>query len=273
MNSFETPKAEITCKRMVPLLGTLVRIELRSSRLASEELRILAQRAFDRIAEIERKMSYFNPTSDVARFNRSSVGDVTEITEETATVLRCAEDLRLATAGLFNVVSGQGLTQESAFELIRSDFGAPLLIKKCECEIDLGGIAKGYAVDEAYSVILGHPEHNVIFGSINAGGDLFLFESEEKAIPIQIGVGEYRSYRSFNFKIGALATSSVRPEVNYRKRNGEHLLDSATATVFAPRTLHADALTKLVLLSETKDERQALEPILKCYSAEAYHAI
>ena len=255
---------------MMPLLGTFVRIELRSPTASAEELNALAQSCFDRIQCIQRKMSYFETESDVTRFNRAHAGAKLQIDSETAEVLTYAEELRIESNGAFNVGTAGN---ESLYQILHEK-GLCYVRKLWDGEIDLGGIAKGFAVDAAYALVQSHLNANEIFGSVNAGGDLFLFESEEVDLPIQIGVAGEVHYRMVKVKSGAIATSSVRPEVQYRNPlTGSNVLHAMTATVLAPRAMHADALTKLVMVHQVQSDDSVLERCFDRYSARGFHAV
>jgi thiamine biosynthesis lipoprotein len=119
--------------------------------------------------------------------------------------------------------------------------GSSVRLLKPAC-IDLGGIAKGFAVDRAVSAL---KAGGCSLGLVNAGGDIAGFGPQPW--PIQVVQPESRAAIA-NVAVcnGAVATSSLLPD-----GTAGHLpeIDSqlASATVCAPAAIDADALTKIVL--------------------------
>ncbi len=50
---------------------------------------------------------------------------------------------------------------------------------------DLGGIAKGYAIDQAIAILR---EHGVIMALVNAGGDIRVFGTKADGTPWRVGI-------------------------------------------------------------------------------------
>jgi thiamine biosynthesis lipoprotein len=270
MNSSNPPdplSAHPAIRRMVPVLGTFVRMELRSPRVDPETLGNLVSKAYEVIHSIQKQMSYFEPESDVSQFNRAKTGDWLNVRSNTFQVLKFADTLFRETDGVFNV----GLGEDWMSPVYEIDMKHQRIRKTQKGEMDLGGIAKGFAVDEAYRIIHTFAETDEVYGSINAGGDLFLFEEHPVMIPVQVGVGEAVHHRMLELKRGAVATSSVNPNVRYRKQNQFVIENPMTACVVAPTTMVADALTKVVLLAQNEAEKALAKKCLKAYDARGYY--
>jgi thiamine biosynthesis lipoprotein len=118
--------------------------------------------------------------------------------------------------------------------------------------IDLGGIAKGYAVDLALAALRRAGVHS---GGVNAGGDLAFFSDRPQPVwgrhPTRIDRFILLGLR----KSGVLATSAPfyhsrpgQPHVPYVLK-GRLVSPRGAVTVFAPRALWADGLTKVALLA------------------------
>jgi FAD:protein FMN transferase len=108
--------------------------------------------------------------------------------------------------------------------------------------LDLGGIAKGYAVDRAVAALR---DWGVGAALVNAGGDLYALGTSASGDPWQVGIrspGEPgRIAGSVPLRDRAIATSGDYEQ--YFDHDGlryHHLLDPATA---APRTVHTHSLT------------------------------
>jgi thiamine biosynthesis lipoprotein len=127
-------------------------------------------------------------------------------------------------------------------------------------KIDLGGIAKGFAVDRALEVLLGSGV--VACGLVNAGGDLAVFGAEAHSIHIRhprdphrvIGYAEIRdealasSARRFDpFGSADTTASAIIDPGGQPSTNG---IDGVT--VRASSCMIADALTKIAMISGTR---------------------
>jgi thiamine biosynthesis lipoprotein len=113
--------------------------------------------------------------------------------------------------------------------------------------LDLGGIAKGYAVDRAIDALR---TAGCVGGMVNAGGDLAVFGAREHEIGCRRGDGRSRIVKLRN---AALATSEVANEDRtaehrgYYDGSGRLAQVAGYAAVTAPSAAVADGLTKCVL--------------------------
>lgn len=231
---------------MVPALGTFIRLELEVSE--PEFLRI-SSCVFDRIHELEKKLSFFKPESEIAYLNAAEVGEWVTVSTDTLIVLKIAQKLEQDSDGAFS--AGNSLVfNENQVQKIRYE------------KIDLGGIAKGYCVDEAWREVISSASKlgiNEIFGSINAGGDLYLHERAATSILIS---GSHHNQIPHVLRVGAVATSSVCPDAamsaNYPRAKTSL---KKTVSVEASAACVADAMTKVVLFHPNP------EPILSKWNA------
>jgi FAD:protein FMN transferase len=138
-------------------------------------------------------------------------------------------------------------------------------------EIDLGGIAKGFAVDRAVEALL---RHGMAEGLVNAGGDLRVFGPRRYAVDIRDPRQPDRPLYRVALRDAALASSAGRFDpVRSRRALFSGVIDPATAmpvrtisgaTVCGPGCMVADALTKVVM-----NTGEAAAPILEHYGADA----
>lgn len=122
--------------------------------------------------------------------------------------------------------------------------------------IDLGGIAKGFAVDRAVEAL---QAAGALSGSVNAGGDLRVFSPQPQPLRVRLPRRLANSIVVGELCNEAAATSAayftrrrhagrwVSPILD--PRTGRPWLGRASVTVIAPDCLLADALTKVVALS------------------------
>jgi len=265
-------------RRARPLLGTFVEIAARGHE--ARHLERAVEAAFDAIERVHRLMSYQAPDSDVSRLNRADGGAAIAIHPWTYSVLRASLELQARSKGLFDIAvvsafpgsPARSVTvssrQEGAVEL-SADNRARLQVGGSR--IDLGGIAKGFAVDQALRVLR---DHDVFNGFVNAGGDLAAFGKEENVIAIRDPRDPTRLLAAVALRDGALASSGLTfdPIVSGRSphcaiidpRTGMPVAALSGASVQAASCMVADALTKVVMLAGT-----AASDVLDAYGASA----
>jgi thiamine biosynthesis lipoprotein len=139
--------------------------------------------------------------------------------------------------------------------------------------IDLGGIAKGYAVDRAVAAL---GAAGVEAALVNAGGDLRAFGARPWSVALRHPLSPARSAHGLELRDEALATSAAyfsrrrcgTGEVSalLDPRSGRPWLGAASVSVRAADCLHADALTKVVLFAPPPLAGQ----VLARYGAQAY---
>ncbi len=259
-------------QRCQPWLGTYVDIALQGSASAAS-LQSLANQAFSAIRRVHEAMSFHLADSELSRVNREATTRPVPISEALHEVLQTALDISRRSDGAFDVsVAGtlmrQGVLPRQALCLDRQAswrdieltdhhvrFHRPLLI-------DLGGIAKGYAVDQACAVL---PD-DVRFG-VNAGGDLRLSHWRSESAQVRLpGHGELT--RTVSMRNAALASSADLGRDRYSVVVGPHRRrlrrHSLSLSVFAGNAMLADALTKVMRVHQDPAR------ILTDLSAEGY---
>jgi thiamine biosynthesis lipoprotein len=250
----KTSKQNLKIRRMRPFMGTLVEIEVRGEN--SDVCLECIEKGFVEIAKVENLMSQFRKDSEVSRFNNLKVGESIEASSEVITVLRLSEELRELSEGVFDISLGAGKVFSICGQtLTRDALGS----------IDLGGVAKGYAVDQAGRVMAPG-----VSGIVNAGGDLKAFGDESREIFLQdVNKGNPKFYP---VKLNNLAVATS----NLREKDGAQFKllparEQKTVSIFAESCMIADALTKIALRS-TKATRQILDRCLDKYDAKAFLA-
>jgi FAD:protein FMN transferase len=254
-----SPTAESTVRRCRPLLGTFVEIAVpRTSATAIDA-------AFAAIRHIHDRMSFHEETSDLASLRRAPVGAAVCVEPETVTVLTAAIELHRLSRGLFDVTIGRRLVaagflpRPPSVDLRRmTGTTADLEIiddRRVRCRkpmlIDLGGIAKGYAVDRATEVLL---TLGVRHGIVNAGGDLRTFGPDTETIHLRgaddsldgvVALADSAMASSSNRHLRrVLRGREVSPHLDSCRRS---VLAPKAVTVVAPTCMMADAMTKIVL--------------------------
>lgn len=268
-------------RRARPLLGTLVEISLAGT--GQEDLHEAANAAFSEIARIHELMSAHSMHSDVFRVNNSPIGSVVPVDETTWRVLELAADISSASNGVFDVTIGAEMLARGELPVLinRSpDSSATfrdleLLPDFCvrthrALAIDLGGIAKGYAVDAAVAVLR---RNGVPGGCVNAGGDLCAFGAEPFIVQVRDPLEPFIARAQVELRERALATSASYARnrgfgaagVVLDPRPGGTIATGVSASVRAFDCAVADALAKcLLMLGESS------APLLRRFQADGF---
>lgn len=250
-------------RRLRVALGTWVAIEaqagdppreLATTAAAIEQVAIEA--AYAAIGAVEQAMHPHRPGSDLARINAAPPDAPIEIQPDTWRVLQLARRLHDLTDGAFDPCLP---TQPGSLQDV--ELGPePMLVCHAAVEIDLGGIAKGYAIDRAVEKLI---EHGCCTGLVNAGGDLRVFGEREEPILLREADA---SFRQLALENSALAVSDVdatdRPAEHqgYYSRKGQTTV-RRYAAVIAKDAATADGLTKCVLLCAPDRATRALREL------------
>lgn len=227
-------------KRSKPLLGTFVEVSLQSSLRTKEDLQFLSSNIFEKITSIQKKMSYFDDKSEISLLNKAQANELITVSKETYELLLFSQKLNNDSKGAFDIL----YKDRDNFPNVQLTFKDNLQVGKTDCaQIDLGGIAKGYAVDVATQYIESHSD---VSGVINAGGDLRVFGN--KKFPLHI-----RSSRNRDeyLDIGSYSNCAVATS------DFEVSQTMSTLTVIAKTCTFADSLTK-ALFRSTKEIKKNL---------------
>lgn len=268
-------------RRCRPLLGTFVEITARGADGALMARAV--SDAFGAIETVQRLMSVHDETSELSHVSRRAHSEPVQVSTPTFTMLQRALTFARESEGAFDFTVGATLARWGMrppalrrraagtwrdVELLpdnRVRFHRPLAV-------DLGGIAKGYAVDCAIAALRAC---KVPSGLVNAGGDLRAFGDERFPVHLRHPGAPQRLVRSVELHNAALATSSpCFTRRRWRGRSVSHLVkqdrrsaitQDISVSVRARECWVADALTKVVLNAPHCAER-----LLAQYDAEAF---
>lgn len=231
-------------RRCRPLLGTLVEIEADNADAIGA--------GFAAVERVHRLMSAHEADSDVSRVNRFAHLQPVAVDPWTALVIERALSWSKRSCGAFDILRAgkcaveEGRlprhydqpTPEAAHWTWLEIEGASVRLLKAGC-IDLGGIAKGFAVDQAAA---GMRAAGATRGLVNAGGDLIGFGPEPYAITVADPVSR-RPIVELSLRDEAIATSAIIDGSSAHLPSGGRW---RSVTVRAANACDADALTKIV---------------------------
>jgi len=261
-----TSSSSADVRRCRPLLGTFV--EIAATHASTRQAHRAVDAAFDEVFLVHRRMSFHDPESDVSRLNREALDRAVAVHPATFEVLRWARTIAEGSDGCFDVTVAAELVRRGILprpwsrrepcrdgswrdvELLdegRVHFHRPLWI-------DLGGIAKGYAVDRAIERL---GAHGVTQACVNAGGDLRVMGSATERVRLRPAAAPDRPTAVVELANGSLASSSGGvgephdlerfPGLHVRGAHRRSAGSRTFACVMADRCVIADALTKVVL--------------------------
>jgi thiamine biosynthesis lipoprotein len=232
---------EHTVARLRPALGTLVSIEATAPNEALAERAVAA--GFGAIRAIESRLHPTRPGSDLARLNHAGPGRRLPVHPSTATLLRLCRELHRDSCGYFDpALPGRG----SVMHWLPAGLGA-VIVKRRAC-VDLGGIAKGYAVDLAVEAMR---RAGAINGLVNAGGDLRVFGARAWPIWLRSSSGAVSELLLRDCALAASDPAALDRPLEHRghyagRKHGARTRFAAVA-VLAPSAAVADALTKVLM--------------------------
>jgi len=256
------------------LMGTVVTISALAGN--GHDLEEAVQAAFSEMSRVEKLMSPHQVGSDLQHL-AAPTSSVT-VSSETAAVLQQALAISATSSGAFDPTLG-GLkdlwdiegehprvpTQTEIAQVLShagwqkiSVQGQSVHKDDLLTQIDLGGIAKGYAIDRAIAVL---QEHGVTLASVNAGGDIRLL-GQRPDRPWRIGIQHPRQPQALiatlEMQSGAVVTSGDYER--FFEEDGKryhHLFDPRSGypgrlcqsvTITAPDATTADALATAVFI-------------------------
>jgi FAD:protein FMN transferase len=245
-------------RRVRPALGTLV--EFRVEGLTAADAGRAIDAAFAEVQIVHRLMSFHEPHSDLGRLHRAPAGAAVRVNARTHEVLHWALRIAAVSRGCFDPTIA--MAQVEAGLLPRPEaarppdssaswrdielLGGERVRLRRPLWIDLGGIAKGYAVDRAIEVLRAH---GATQACVNAGGDLRVYGPRAERVHLRTaGTG---LAPLLEISDGAVAGSEISmmantaPHVHGRART--RIVGCQSVSVVAPRCIIADALTKVVL--------------------------
>ncbi|MDR3726637.1 MAG: FAD:protein FMN transferase [Terracidiphilus sp.] len=259
------------------------------------------QTVFEEIDRVEATFSRFRPASEISRINREAADGPMVTDPEVFRLLATAMEISRKTCGVFDITVGR-LTQAWGFQAGQPAIPDTATLAEAEAavgwelvaldpawrtveflrpgvELDAGGIAKGYAVDCALEALRAAGVH----GLLDAGSSSIAASDELFGNQWTVGIAnpEDSTKELCRVRIGrrALSTSGIREQsFSHEGRVYSHLIDPTArghekrkselevlqATVLAPSSMLADALSTAMFLLGPERGRIALRDFPEC---------
>jgi len=284
------------CHREEQVMGPIAaRITAVSDRMSAKEVESAILAAFAEIHRIDRLMSHYKKDSDVTRLNGSAAGEWLRVDRMTFAVVEEAHRVSELTGGAFDVTSLplstlwgfwpvkelhvpsdqeiRSVLPHVGYRKLSLDPTIHSLMKSDpETKVDLGAIAKGYAVDKATEVLLRKGLRHAL---VEIGGEARAIGKNKNGVPWRIGVLHpakpgYLAVLELSNK--AVATSG--DYMNFFVVDGKrycHLFDPRTGrpisndvcsvTVVADNCTQADALATAVSVMGAEEGLKLIESL------------
>jgi FAD:protein FMN transferase len=257
------------------MMGTSVSVEAFG---ADEPTRRAAiAEAFDAVAEVDRLMSNYRDDSELTLINHRAALEPVRVSDPMLAVLRAAQEVSVRSAGAFDITVGPlvrlwgfhdrkpHVPSPTELERVRPLVGHRNVVidpvahtvrfLRSGVELDLGGIAKGFAVELAAGALRGHG----LAGSIDAGGNQFVLGHPPGKKAWAVGIKNPDSPEELlgvlDVGQGSISTSAqYANSLRAGPRQYGHILDPRTlqpsegalsVTVVSPDGTLADALSKV----------------------------
>jgi FAD:protein FMN transferase len=250
-----------------------------------------AQAAFREMYRIESVMSTWRPSSEISRLNADSSGGAVAVSSELYSIVDSSLFYSKATSGAFDVTvrplvrlwGFQGGTAKlpsdadvaramslAGYGKVALDPSNYTISLPPGMQIDLAGIAKGYAVDRCVAVLAGLGVRNAL---VNIGGNIYAMGAAPGEKGWRIGVrdpkGGLETVGTLLLRDEAVATSgNYENFVEIEGKRYGHIIDPRTGrpvshvlsvTVVAPTGLASDALSTGLFVLGPVDAPAAVE--------------
>jgi thiamine biosynthesis lipoprotein len=266
------------------VMGTFARVVAVAA--DSNTAKRCAEAAFAEIEEVEKRMNYHKSDSEISELNRDGFRRAVKVSKPTYEVLQRSIEFSELSCGAFDVTVGplvdlwhsaqdaNSIPNDAELQQARSKVGYDKLILDANetsvrfavdgMRVDLGGIAKGYALDKAVEAM---QKGGAVGGMVIIGGEIQCFGlPQEGQNKWRIGLQDPDEAKDgfdagtpllvLNLTDAAVATSGhYRRFVTIGGKRYSHIVDPknghsseslASVTVICPSATDADALSTAV---------------------------
>lgn len=271
------------------VMGTFARVVVVAE--DSDTAKKCSQAAFAEINQIDELMSAYKSDSEISRLNKDAAERAVQVSVSTYEVLKRSIEFSKLTDGAFDVTVGplvdlfrdvankqvapreEQIAQVKAkvgFEKLKLDQNRTVQFAVEGMRLDLGGIAKGYAVDKAIQAI---QLCGAIGAMVDIGGDIRCFGTPPQGkthwlIALQDpnsareGIGEGGLLLTLKLTDGAVATSGDYQQfVPIEGKRYSHIIDRKTGT-------SAEGLSSVTIIADNATDADALATALSVMGLE-----
>lgn len=249
----------------------------------AEQAQRIKRQALKIFYQVDERMSAYRRQSELSKLNRSAFDAPVPLSPELFEVLKKSLEISELSEGAFDITFGsvgflydyrtrikpESTNLKKALEsvdyraLVLDDKARTLSFSKPGMNLGLGGIAKGYSVDQVIELL---KAHGVAHAQVSAGGDLRLL-GDKRGRPWVVGVRDPRSNKhtvALPLEDAAISTSGDY-ERYFIDDNGQrihHILSPKTGqsvqgiqsvTIIGPTAMETDGLSTAVFVLGVED--------------------
>ena len=259
-------------------MGTLFRIKLYAQ--DEQQAQAAFHSAFERIASIDEALSDYKPNSELSRLPATAVQHAVKVGQDLFDVLSASQRMAQETDGAFDITVGplthlwrdarrqrrvpqpadvkQALSRCGFRKLHVSAADKTVQLDVPGMQLDAGGIAKGYAADQALAVL---KQNGISMALVAASGDLAFSDAPPRQRGWKIGIDSYDSAnapftRIVELQNAAVSTSGdteqhldaggVRYSHIINPQTGVGVTTPVTVTVIARHGMDADSMATAI---------------------------
>ena len=274
------------------IMGTFARVVAVAADSSSAKECIDA--AFAELQKVDGLMSSYKSDSEISEVNRNGFKRAVKVSESTYRVLRKSVEFSKLTGGAFDITIGpladlwrsaaeaNSVPTDAELAAARSKIGYEKLLLDANdmsvrfavdgMKLDLGGIAKGFAVDRAIEAM----QKNVAAGGmVDVGGDIRCFGTPPRGKSTWL-IGLQDPSEKFEIPIGTgepllvlqLTGAAIATSGNYRRfaliegKKYSHIMDSRTGK-------STKGLSSVTIISKNATDADALATAVSVMGAEA----
>ncbi len=279
-----------------PHMGTEFTIRAWAKQGQADDLTLLMNQAFERVAQLNQICSDYLPDSEINQFAKSPSRYPIEVSDDLFALFALAEKLHRETDGAFDITAGplirlwrmtrknrrmptreqlNSAKERTGFQHLELDASNRTITKKIDGMLfDLGGIAKGYAADEALKILRegGFPR-----ALVAASGDIVVGDAPPNEEGWRVGIEtleldtELKNLQVVLLENKAISTSGdTRQYVELNGSRYSHIVSTKTglglterigASVIAPNAVTSDTHATIVTLLGEKEGLQFIRNI------------
>jgi len=273
-----------------PHMGTIVRIVADCD--DAQLFRNATDAAFTRVREIEQICSDYRSDSEVLQLSaKSPTSRPISVSDDLWNVLAKAHQVNQASEGAFDVTVGpltkewrrfrrRGRLDPQRIKEVRASVGAQHLtldekthavsLAAGDMRIDLGGIAKGYAIDAALAVL---SKHGVSRALVDAGGDIAVTDAPRGEPGWRVGIAGLNPKQppiliAYLSRCAVATSGDAFQFLEHEGKRYSHILDPRTGygvdhraavTLFAETATEADAWASAISVLGTDGAAKSLD--------------
>ena len=239
-------------------MGSTYTVKIVDAPLTEQQTEALKAEVDQRLQEVNRQMSHYQPDSELSRFNRAPANTPFKVSPEFARVVRLSLELNRRSQGAFDPTMGPviglwGFGAQTDVHLVPPDALLREAMKQTGCQhlsvtprdelvkdiwglqLNLSAIAKGFGVDEMARVLRAHGLTNLY---VSISGEVFTSGRNPKGGKWQVGISApVLNWRPGDPTVAVLSVSgqAVSTSGDYQKffidaegRRRAHIFDPKT---------------------------------------------